>query len=81
MFFLVVEYINESPMQAQFKSLSLFDFQSRFPDDGSCLAYLADLKWSKGYSCRRCNNTTYCKGVPYTTALQLVCLMHPFAKR
>jgi len=50
-------------MKAKFKSLSLFEFQSKFPDDESCSAYLADLKWSDGYSCRRCKNTVFCQGV------------------
>ncbi len=50
-------------MKAKFKSLSLFEFQAKFPDDESCSAYLADLKWSNGYSCRRCKNTVFCQGV------------------
>jgi hypothetical protein len=50
-------------MDARFKSLSLFDFQAQFPNEESCFAYLANLKWSKGYSCRRCKNKNYCKGV------------------
>ncbi|MCS6824563.1 MAG: IS1595 family transposase, partial [Cytophagaceae bacterium] len=35
-------------MEARFKSLSLFEFQKRFPDEESCLVYLSELKWAKG---------------------------------
>jgi len=49
-------------MEAKFKSLSLFDFQEKFPDDDSCLKYLSKLKWSKGYVCPKCSNKKYCNG-------------------
>ncbi len=53
-------------MEAKFKSLSLFDFQKQFPDNDSCCKYLADLKWSKGYTCPKCKNTKSCKAIkPY----------------
>ena len=53
-------------MEAKFKSLSLFDFQKQFPDEDACLKYLADLKWSKGYVCPKCQKTKYCKATkPY----------------
>ena len=47
-------------MEQQFKSLTIFEFQSKFPDDRSCLAYLAELKWADGYVCQKCGNTKYC---------------------
>ena len=47
-------------MEQQFKSLTIFEFQSKFPDDRSCLAYLAELKWADGYVCQKCGNTNYC---------------------
>ncbi len=50
-------------MEARFKSLSIFEFRSKFVDDDSCYAYLADLKWKDGYQCPKCKNTKYCKGV------------------
>jgi hypothetical protein len=49
-------------MEAKFKSLDYFEFQSQFPNDESCYSYLADLKWSKGYECKRCKHTHYCSG-------------------
>jgi hypothetical protein len=49
-------------MEQRFKSLSVFEFQARFPDEGACEKYLADLKWSGGYSCKKCGHTHCCKG-------------------
>jgi hypothetical protein len=49
-------------MEQRFKSLSLFEFQARFPDDDSCVKYLADLKWASGYHCSKCGHNHYCKG-------------------
>lgn len=49
-------------MEAKFKSLSLFEFQEKFPDDDSCLEYLAGIKWADGFKCPKCGNTKYCRG-------------------
>ena len=49
-------------MEQRFKSLSLFEFQERFSTKTDCLSYLADLKWSSGFRCRRCNHDHYCVG-------------------
>lgn len=49
-------------MEQRFKSLSLFEFQDRFPDVDSCLRYLSDLKWGDGFQCRKCGHGNYCKG-------------------
>lgn len=54
-------------MEQRFKSMSLFDFQERFPDKDSCLKYLSDLKWKDGYSCSKCHHDHYCDGAtPYS---------------
>jgi hypothetical protein len=50
-------------MEAKFKSLSVFDFQERFPDDEKCYEYLAGLKWGSGYSCPKCGNKGHSRGV------------------
>ena len=53
-------------MELKFKSLSIFEFQERFPDSESCLQYLSDKKWSKGFVCKKCGHTRYCSGqLPY----------------
>lgn len=49
-------------MEERFKSLSLFEFQGGFPDEGTCVEYLAGLKWTSGYSCKKCGHQHYCKG-------------------
>jgi hypothetical protein len=49
-------------MEERFKSLSLFEFQVRFPDEDRCIGYLAELKWPAGYNCKRCGHQHYCKG-------------------
>jgi transposase-like protein len=47
---------------AMFSTLSAFEFQEKFTDNNCCLEYLADLKWKKGYSCKRCGHPSYTKG-------------------
>ena len=49
-------------MEAKFKSLSIFEFQERFPDDKSCYEYLDKLKWGQGFKCKKCGYTKSCKG-------------------
>ncbi len=48
-------------MEKRFESLSIFEFQERFPDDNSCFQYLSDKKWSAGFICPKCGNTKYCR--------------------
>ena len=50
-------------MEAIFISLSIFDFQTQFPHEETCIQYLADLKWKEGYECSKCKNKKYCKGL------------------
>ena len=47
-------------MEAKYKSLTIFEFQERFPDEESCLRYLSEMKWSKGYKCKHCGHVNYC---------------------
>ena len=49
-------------MDRRFESLTVFEFQDRFPDDNSCKEYLSVLKWGKGYVCSKCGHTRYCSG-------------------
>jgi hypothetical protein len=38
-----------------------------FRSDEKCYEFLADLKWSKGFTCRKCGNNNYCPGkAPYS---------------
>jgi hypothetical protein len=33
-----------------------------FSSDEKCYEFLAELKWSDGFSCRKCGNPNYCSG-------------------
>lgn len=33
-----------------------------FQSDEKCYELLADIKWSAGFTCRKCGNTNYCPG-------------------
>jgi hypothetical protein len=38
-----------------------------FASDDKCLAFLAETKWSEGFTCRKCGNTNSCPGKsPYS---------------
>ena len=49
-------------MEKRFKSLSIFEFQAKFPDGDKCKEYLAGLKWSQGYICIKCGHEKHCAG-------------------
>lgn len=49
-------------MENKFKSLTIFEFQKRFPDEDACYEYLIELKWGNGFVCPNCGHTNYCKG-------------------
>ena len=43
------------------------NIRQRFPDEETCLKFLADFKWKEGFRCRKCGHTNYCKGkTPYS---------------
>lgn len=49
-------------MEQRYKSLSIFEFNDRFPDNDACMDYLAQLKWPDGFVCERCGNKRCCAG-------------------
>lgn len=51
-----IQEINKA--RFQLKDLTLEEFQKIYPDEEACFKYLADLKWSKGYSCKKCNGVS-----------------------
>jgi len=53
---------NNKDMEQKFKSLTIFEFQKRFPDENSCIEYLIELKWGNGFVCPQCGHTKHCKG-------------------
>ncbi|WP_246029351.1 7TM diverse intracellular signaling domain-containing protein [Pedobacter nototheniae] len=38
------------------------EFSKIYPDKESCYEFLAELKWNKGYHCRKCSNDHYFNG-------------------
>lgn len=42
--------------------LSFNEFKEVFPDNISCLKYLADMKWQDGYQCKKCGHLKFMKG-------------------
>jgi two-component system, sensor histidine kinase LadS len=38
------------------------EFARIYPDDMVCCQFLAELKWEKGYACRKCDNTHFFNG-------------------
>ncbi len=49
-------------MKDFFNNLSEKTFEYCFPDEESCLKFLAEQKWKDGFICRKCGNDNYCKG-------------------
>lgn len=39
-----------------FKGQNLLEFSDRFKTDENCKEYLAEIKWGKGYECRKCGH-------------------------
>lgn len=44
------------------KELSQEQLDELFHSDEKCLEFLADVKWSEGFVCRKCGNTNHCPG-------------------
>ncbi|WP_335314219.1 7TM diverse intracellular signaling domain-containing protein [Olivibacter sp. CPCC 100613] len=43
------------------------EFSKLYPDQESCLKFLAELKWKEGYQCKKCNSNSYYPGhLPYS---------------
>jgi hypothetical protein len=42
--------------------LTAKQLEQLFQNDEKCLEFLAELKWSNGFTCRRCGNTNSCPG-------------------
>lgn len=44
------------------KEVDFEEFSAMYPDDESCLKFLADIKWHNGYACHKCNHSSYSAG-------------------
>jgi hypothetical protein len=43
-------------------NLSQDQLEELFGSDEKCFEFLAELKWSNGFVCKKCGNTNYCSG-------------------
>lgn len=43
----------------KFTGENIIEFTDRFKDDEACLAYLAELKWSAGFVCKKCGHIKF----------------------
>lgn len=43
----------------KFEGENILEFTDRFPDDRSCLAYLAEQKWANGFICKKCGHSKF----------------------
>ena len=51
----------------KYTGVNSLEFYKYFQTDTDCLRYLSDIKWEVGYLCKKCGNTTFCKGEqPYS---------------
>ena len=54
-------------MKSYFKTMGEAEFEKCFPNEESCLEFLANKKWGEDWVCKKCGNTNYCKGKkPYS---------------
>ena len=54
-------------MKNIFKHIDQEGFEKDFQTEERCLEFLSDSKWGKGFKCRKCGHTNYCKGKkPYS---------------
>jgi hypothetical protein len=44
------------------KELSEQQLNELFQSDERCFEFLAEVKWEKGFTCRKCGNNNYCQG-------------------
>lgn len=42
-----------------FKGENILEFTDKFKDDIACLSYLADIKWSDGFKCKKCGHDKF----------------------
>lgn len=44
------------------KEVNFEEFNKIYPNKESCLKYLAELKWSTDYTCKKCGHKKHCRG-------------------
>lgn len=60
-----VEVVTEARLLS--KEVGFEEFSSMYPDDDSCLKFLANIKWQAGFACSRCAHANFSDGrSPYS---------------
>ncbi len=55
-----VELVTEARILS--KDVDFEEFSAMYPDDDSCLRFLAHIKWHSGFECSRCTHSNYSEG-------------------
>ena len=55
-----VEVVTEARILS--RDVDFEEFSAMYPDDDSCLKFLAEIKWHAGYSCSKCGHLNYSEG-------------------
>jgi hypothetical protein len=64
---LEVDVRNLSKARVMQKRVTFEEFKLIYPDDDSCYRYLEEVKWGRGYECKKCGNGRYSPGTaPYS---------------
>jgi two-component system, sensor histidine kinase LadS len=53
---------NETRSRILSERVSFDEFLQIYPHEHACFQYLSELKWDKGFQCRKCGNNTFSKG-------------------
>lgn len=60
-----VEAVKEARILS--RDVDFEEFSLMYPDDDSCLRFLAEIKWQRGYECSKCGHNNYSEGrSPYS---------------
>lgn len=53
---------NITKARLMLKDLTFDEFRKIYPDEDSCLKYLSEIKWSRSYTCKKCENSSSSAG-------------------
>jgi two-component system, sensor histidine kinase LadS len=60
-----VEHVTEARILS--RDVDFQEFSLMYPDDDSCLKFLAHIKWHEGFTCTKCSNKNFSEGrSPYS---------------
>jgi two-component system, sensor histidine kinase LadS len=60
-----VEVVTEARILS--REVDFEEFSAMYPDDDSCLKFLADIKWHSSFACTKCSHTNFSEGrSPYS---------------